>query len=169
MKANMTDCWFLPITCEAETAEAAQTSTRNNLFQGSVTDISSRQQLTEYQNRHQLRDGPYLVLDDLLGDLGRLGSHGLGGAKASLGGAEPFPERLQGFVELESQNLQLLQLPLPETTEKARSFHHFHFLFLPPLSVNPFYSTFMKLLLNLSPSKASCKWICQTQISLANS
>lgn len=57
---------------------------------------------------------PNLVFDDLLGDLGRLGSHGLGGAQASLGGTQPFSQRLQGFVELKSQNLQLLQLPLPE-------------------------------------------------------
>lgn len=56
----------------------------------------------------------YLVLDNLLGDLDSLSSHGLGWAQASLGGAQPFSQRLQGFMELQSQNLQLLQLPLPE-------------------------------------------------------
>ncbi len=61
----------------------------------------------------------YLVLADLLGDLGRLGSHRLGGAQASLGGTQPFSQRLQGFVELKSQNLQLLQLPLPEGRERG--------------------------------------------------
>lgn len=60
----------------------------------------------------------YLVLDDLLSDLGRLGSHRLGGAEAPLGGTQPFSQRLQGFVELKSQNLQLLQLPLPEGRER---------------------------------------------------
>ena len=62
----------------------------------------------------QVRPRAYLVLGDLLGDLGRLGPHGLGGAEASLGGAQPVSQRLQGFVELKSQNLQLLQLPLSE-------------------------------------------------------
>lgn len=61
----------------------------------------------------------YLVLDDLLGDLGCLGSHGFGGAQASLGGTQPFSQRLQGFMELKSQNLQLLQLPLPEGQESG--------------------------------------------------
>lgn len=59
------------------------------------------------------------MLDDLLGYLGRLGSHWLGRAQAPLGGTQPFSQGLQGFMELKSQNLQLLQLPLPKGREEG--------------------------------------------------
>lgn len=49
----------------------------------------------------------YLVFDNLLADLGRLGSHGLCGAYAPLGGTQPFAKRLQSLVEVERQHLQL--------------------------------------------------------------
>lgn len=66
----------------------------------------------------------YLVLGDLLCDLGCLGSHRLSWAQASLSGAQPFSQWLQRLVKLKSQNLQFLQLPLPWRQKGAMQLQH---------------------------------------------
>lgn len=71
------------------------------------------------QDLVNIRSELYLVLCDLLCDLGCLSSHGLSWAQPSLSGAQPFSQWLQRFVELKSQNLQFLQLPLPRRQKEG--------------------------------------------------
>lgn len=66
------------------------------------------------------------MLRDLLCDLGCLGSHGLSRAQPSLSSAQPFSQWLQRFMELKSQNLQFLQLPLPRRQKEGVLFQHLH-------------------------------------------
>lgn len=76
------------------------------------------------QDLGTLRSKLYLVLRDLLCDLGCLGSHGLSWAQPPLCGAQPFSQWLQRFVELKCQNLQFLQLPLPWRQKEKVQLQH---------------------------------------------
>ncbi|MEQ2245806.1 hypothetical protein ILYODFUR_031713 [Ilyodon furcidens] len=127
----MTIFSLLSLIYEVKTVKVPQTCKRK-LFFDLISCFSDQSYFQPYPFQlrsspphisapHQFQDKQYLVLDDLLGDLDRLGSHGLGGAQTLLGGTQPFTERLQGFVELKSQNLHLLQLPLPETEQRRQT------------------------------------------------